>query len=344
MINLNDSNLNKLLIEDLKIDSTDVIKFLDNYNYSSEKISKLKEEINKQFSPKINNNFCIFLVGSYGRLEASQNSDLDCIFISKNRLNKLNGDEICTQILEIAEKIGIKKPPGDTGTFKEFVQLDEILENIGGSDDTNKNLTRRNLILTESYFLYNEDLCKEVASALFNKYTNENKIAEKDPRVLINDLVRYYKTIAIDYRHKTEEEGKLWGVRNFKLRHSRKFLFFTSIAIIFTAMKKFNNNEDKYNYIIENISSPPILKLRKVFVENEISLSLEPFICYNTFLKFASNDEKVKDLNNLNYAERHKNHTYLEFKDNSDIFNKSLINLIKSIDDWDDMFYKYIIF
>ena len=341
---MNDSIPKNLLIGDLDIDTKDMQTSLDNYKYSSKKISKLKEEMNKHFSPEINDDFCIFLVGSYGRLEASHNSDLDCIFIHKNSLKKINKDEICTQTFRIAKKVGIMKTPGDTGTFKEFVNLDVLLKNIGGIHDTNKNLTRRILILTESYFLYNDEMCKEVISAIFNKYTKQNKIAEKDPRVLINELVRYYKTITIDYRHKTEEKGKSWGVRNFKLRHSRKFLFFTSIAIIFTAMKKFNNNEDKYNYIIENISSPPILKLRKVFVENEISLSLEPFICYNTFLKFASNDEKVKDLNNLNYAERHKNHTYLEFKDNSDIFNKSLINLIKSIDDWDDMFYKYIIF
>lgn len=343
---MNNSVLNNELIGELDINPKDVDQLLNNYNYSSKNVCKLKEEISKQFPSEISENFCIFLVGSYGRLEASPNSDLDCIFIYKNSLKDSDKEKICTQIFRIANEIGIVKTPGDTGTFKEFVQLDTLLKNIGGFKDTNKNLTRRILILVESRHLYNEDLCKEVVSKIFNEYTTKSRAAEKDPRVLINELVRYYRTITIDYRYKTEEGSKAWGVRNIKLRHSRKLLFFTSIAIIFTAMKKFNRNsfEDKYNYIIENINSPPILKLRTVLVENNKSSSLEPFIYYNKFLKFISDEKKLKELNNLDYDERHTNTTFLDFKDNSDRFDKSLKDLIKSIDDWDDLFYKYIIF
>lgn len=342
-------NLDKLLSEDLNINPTDVNKFIDNYIYSFKKIRELKEEINKHFSPEINDNFCIFLVGSYGRLEASPNSDLDCIFIRKNNSGELDEYGVCTQVLEIAEKSGIIKPTGDTGTFGEFVKFDDLLENIGGVDDTNKNLTHRVLILTESHHLYNDVMCKEVVSAIFDKYTAKAKHDEKDPRVLINELVRYYRTITIDYKYKTEERGKSWGERNFKLRHSRKLLFFTSIAIIFTAIKKFdaaecNNNTDKYDYIVKNINSPPILKLKEILVENNKLSSLEPFMWYNKYLELMSDGKKVDELNGILYEDRHTSDLFSEFKDNSDRFDNSLKDLIKSIDDWDDLFYKYIIF
>lgn len=343
---MNNSVLNNLLTKDLKINQKYVTNILNNDNYSSEKISKLKEETNKILGSELKDNICIFLVGSYGRLEASQNSDLDCIFIHKDKLEKSEKEEICLNIFGIAKKNGIIKTPGDTGTFKEFVKLETLLKNIGGINDTNKNLTRRILILTESYFLFNDDLCKEVISAIFNKYTEKAKKSEKEPRELINELVRYYRTITIDYKYKIEEAKKSWGIRNLKLRHSRKLLFFTSISIIFTAMKKFekNNYEDKYNYIFENINRPPIIKLGKVLIENDKSLNHEPFIYYNKFLEFISDEKILQELDNLDYSKRHSNRIYSEFKKNSDRLDESLKDLIKSIDDWDDLFYRYIVF
>lgn len=343
-LDLNNYNLKNLLTKDLKINAKDISKISNNYNYSSGIVKELTKEMCELIPPDQKENICIFLVGSYGRFEASHNSDLDCIFIYKK--DGFDKNNICNKIFEIAEKIGIKKLPGETGTFKEFIKLETLLRNIGGIGDTNKNLTRRILILTESYFLYNDDLCKEVISAIFNKYTEKAKKANKEPRELINELVRYYRTITIDYRFKTEEAKKPWGVRNSKLRHSRKFLFFTSIAIIFTAMKKFENNnyEEKYDYIFENINHPPVIKLGKVLIENDKYLNREPFLYYNKFLELISNEKTLKDLEDLDYNKRYDNKNYIVFKENSDEFNKSLKDLIKSIDDWDDLFYRYIIF
>ncbi|MCK4796852.1 MAG: nucleotidyltransferase domain-containing protein [Spirochaetes bacterium] len=344
---MNEFNLNDLLVKDLAINQNDVKKILDNYEYSTNKIKKLKKEISDLFPLEFAENICIFLVGSYGRLEASKNSDLDCIFIYKNSQTKIDKSEICKSVFQIAEKNGIKKIPGDTGTFKEFIQLETLLKNIGGFKDTNKDLTRRILILTESYPLYNDNLCKEVLLAIFNKYTEKAKQSDKEPRELINELVRYYRTITLDYKYKIEEAKKSWGVRNFKLRHSRKLLFFTSISIIFTSINILKNNNDyndKYDYILENINRPPIIKLGQVLIENERALYREPFIFYNKFLECLSDEKNIKELGALDYNKRSESEIFLELKSNSDKFDKSLKDLIKSIDDWDDLFYRYVVF
>jgi len=47
-------------------------------------------------------------------------------------------------------------------------------------------------------------------------------------RFLLHDLIRYYRTICVDFEYKTYENGKPWGDRNIKIQFSRKFLYFSN--------------------------------------------------------------------------------------------------------------------
>jgi len=69
-------------------------------------------------------------------------------------------------------------------------------------------------------------------------YTKTAKEKGGYPRALINELIRYYKTVAVDYLYKVEETNKPWALRNLKLRHSRKFWFFSTIALILHRFEK----------------------------------------------------------------------------------------------------------
>jgi hypothetical protein len=161
----------------------------------------------------------VVLMGSWGRAEVTAGSDDDFMVLVQGA--ERSGIEPSGE----AVRGVLDRAPGGQGIFGDPVFSDNLAQNIGLDPDDNSNLTRRMLFLLESIPVTGDDVYEVVRDEVLNRYLDQSIKAYRPPRFLLNDVVRYWRTICVDFAGKEHEGPGKWGLRNAKLRTSRKILF-----------------------------------------------------------------------------------------------------------------------
>lgn len=135
------------------------------------------------------------------------------------------------------------------------------MERIGLEQDTNLNHSRRALLLQESCSIYDPKAHSQLLGLLIDRYLVDYATPKKGvPRFLLNDFIRYWRTIAVDYQAKRWEGGaKEWGLRYLKLRISRKLAFAGGLVSILLAP------EATKEYFVRQFSMPSLARLAQLF-------------------------------------------------------------------------------
>lgn len=218
----------------------------------------------------------IVAFGSLARREFTPESDFDYLVV----LTGLPDDPAATTTLltsadAVGRKLAVKhgkkgdaKKPGASGLFGYAVSAHEITDRIGLQDDSNHNQTRRLEFLEESVSLLNADVHRKVLEHTLRRYLHvfvgeleQNHV----PRFLLNDVVRYWRTIAVDYQAKVwGNAGTDWGLRYLKLIIPRKLTFAASAAVILACGSTDHGGDAPLRATVEDLSSqftmPPLVR------------------------------------------------------------------------------------
>jgi hypothetical protein len=144
----------------------------------------------------------IVLMGSWGRAEVTSGSDDDfMILVHGNKREGLRPST--TDVKEILDRA-----PGDQGIFGEPVASQQMIGKIGLQEDSNNNLSRRMLFLLESVYATHEAVYNAARDELLNRYLDQSVKPLQPPRFLLNDVVRYWRTMCVDFAGK-EHAGPL---------------------------------------------------------------------------------------------------------------------------------------
>jgi hypothetical protein len=243
--------------------------------FSEDKLKRIRAAL---ATLKLGESVCVVATGSFGRREASADSDIDFFVLHAPAISPKSAGQKHKAIEDALRRLGMKLPAKD-GAFNSIHPTMKLIENVGGSKDSNRNMTLRLLLLLEGTYLHNSKLFEDSRRKILERYVIEGTNDHGLARFLLNDFIRYYRTMCVDFEYKTGEQGKGWGVRNLKLLYSRKLLYFGGVVAIAETAQR--SRPKKLDVLVEMLSRPPLERIRSLCGSD----SQECLELYDNFLK-----------------------------------------------------------
>lgn len=282
-------------------------------DFSKLRITELSNRISQ--IPELNKNkLCVYATGSYGRLEASENSDIDLFFLDTDKFKEISNLErtiINAEIIKICRNLGLPEFSND-GLYLKSIWLNNMKSHLGSPiDDYSNNFTARLLMILESKPIYNDELYSTSLDEIINCYYTDFHDHTKNfkPIFLSNDIIRFWKTLCLNYEHKRignfdkesssiEEEKKLvTHTKNLKLKFSRKLTCFSFLLCLADLENTINQKEIKNICILTPTERLEQLKDRNSDVGGKIQKAINSYQWFIDKTQIPSKEmlEWVKD-------------------------------------------------
>ncbi len=311
--------------------------------------NKTRDEIDILLSEKLgkytSEDTSLVVFGSLARGEWTSKSDLDWTYLIDGEANS-DHLRISQSIQHIFKENGYEEP-GPTGTFGNMAFSHDIIHQIGGQNDTNRNTTQRVLLLLESSPIGKRtEAYERVIRGVISRYLEEDvhpltpdSNRYRVPRFLLNDIVRFWRTMAVDFASKQRDRaGEGWGLRNAKLRMSRKLIFASGLLVCFSASLDTALNDRistgtkddiklrLINHIRDCVRLTPLEILAKSMEQYGVpeATAKELFVAYAEFLGLLDNEKSREALKALRSADSRTDPTFKHVRKISVAFEHAL--------------------
>lgn len=309
-----------------------------NWVYSHDVLTRLREKLAEKLSANL---FTVAVAGSLGRMEACPLSDVDYIILSYEPTQNVAAD--LEQLRAVVAELGLSGPKPD-GVFSMQSSLQELIDNVGTSNENLGLLARRILLLVESQPVFADDHFQMALDAVFDRYAAQvRREPSKHFVFLLNDLIRYFRSVCVNYESTFWRENEKWPIRNLKLRHSRVLMYAGLLVLIGEASRR--DSAERIGYVRDRLHLTPLERLSAVYAEHHDDNFQRLASLYDVFLQQLSDHGTRQQLQAVEYAARFKEPIFLRLRANAEAFVAELSRFLWARrGTWSDRFFEYLIF
>lgn len=201
--------------------------------YAEKRLAEVRAAFEERKVIIHNRRVAVFCVGSLARLEASAGSDLD-LFVTASEgdrhLGRLFEIELFSELMTINKKL--KFPPfSNDGEYLQIHRLDKLKSRTGSRFDDSENLfMARMLLILESRPVANNGVYSEHVHEILEHYYRDRKgKGPFRPVFLLNDLLRYWRTVCLNYEQHRHDPEQPFRKKNVNLKFSRMLTVFGTV-------------------------------------------------------------------------------------------------------------------
>ncbi len=174
----------------------------------------------------------VYVAGSIGRKEFGNRSDFDPFIVSINESDCSQERELICRIDRVNKDLGCE--PFSNRSYIKVYRLTELLKHTGSpQDDSENSLTVRMLLLLESTYLGNPEAYRRVRRQILLQYFRDERGKDSyRPLFLLNDVLRYWRTLCLNYEQLRHDFNRPWWKKNANLKFSRMITVFATVAAL----------------------------------------------------------------------------------------------------------------
>lgn len=274
-------------------------------------------------------NVSIVLFGSWARMELTPHSDDDwLLLVNGPRRRRGMTEPTEEQVAQTVESRDGK--PGRQKVFGTTAYCNDFVNKIGLNHDTNTNFTRRILLLLESVPVSGAEVHRKCWDRVFECYLKEAH-SGRLPRFFLNDVVRYWRTICVDFVGKQRKSDEKWGTRNAKLRTSRKFLFAGGLLPVLQCHGL--NLTDSRRFLAAQLQAPTTDRIAQAFLTWGVpDAGRRCLEAYDRWIGMLNLEEVRRELKELSSAEADRSEVFQQVREVAKEIDRCLLMLLFETD------------
>jgi hypothetical protein len=203
--------------------------------------------------------------GSLGRLEAGPTSDADVIVVLRDGAPAEARPRVMEAVWRALAPLGLPRP-SPTGIFTVPVARDELLDaaTVGRVVEAPAVFGKRIQLLLDARAVYGVEEHARLVRAVVERYAAGfvERAPGKEWAYLLNDLVRYFRSLCVECQWDFSPMNEGWYVRNAKLRHSRVVMY---AGLLFLLGESSRAPAGKVEWLVPRLAQSPLERLASAY-------------------------------------------------------------------------------